>query len=211
VRPTTLLAGIGGIAFGVLTFLALIVAGPAGGSYTASDVASYVASGHRTAVFVALYLALVGVAGLILLLARLRETVVGGASGFSMTPGIVWGTGLAAAACFAIGWCVVLSVPVDYAYAGGHTFVITSPVAYTILETGVVIVYGGGGILLGLTLLALGIGSGRVFPVWMRWLTIIVGVLGLASLAFFPWFALLIWAVIAGIWLLMSEQTSQAV
>jgi hypothetical protein len=45
----------------------------------------------------------------------------------------------------------------------------------------------------------------------MRWLTIIVGVLGLASLAFFPWFALLIWAVVAGIWLLMSERTSQAV
>ena len=42
------IGGIGGIAFGVLTFAALVIASPPGGSYTESSVTDFVARGHRT-------------------------------------------------------------------------------------------------------------------------------------------------------------------
>ena len=39
-------------------------------------------------------------------------------------------------------------------------------------------------------------------PVWLRWATLLLGVIGLASPAFFPSLALLIWGVLSGVWLL---------
>ena len=41
-------------------------------------------------------------------------------------------------------------------------------------------------------------------PSWLRWFTIVAGVIGLFSLAFFPFFILVLWALVAGIWLLVS-------
>lgn len=82
-----LLGGIGGIAFGVLTVVALFVASPAGGSYAASDVQSFVASNHHAAVCVGLYLTTLGVLGLPFLLSRLREVI--DAAGTSES-GLLW-------------------------------------------------------------------------------------------------------------------------
>ena len=69
------LAGAGGVAFSVLLVLAVLISAPPGGTYKASDVTDYIAKGHRPAVFAALYLALLGVLGLVLFLARFRPIV----------------------------------------------------------------------------------------------------------------------------------------
>jgi hypothetical protein len=208
-KRTTILGGIGGVAFGVLTLVALFLASPIGGNYSASDAASYVAHGHRAVVFVSLYLVLVGLLGLICLLARLREAIdiTGGEHAAALN--IFWGTGLAAAACFAVGWSVILSVPMIYAYSVSG-FSIGPTEAYAITQAGGIVVYGAAGILLGFALIALGVGGRATLPAWMRWLTLAVGLLGLASPAFFPWFALPIWAIVAGLWLLASARAPAA-
>ena len=206
-KTTTLIGGIGGIVFGVLMFVGLLVAAPPGGSYKASDLTSYVASGHRGVVLVALYLVIVAILGLICLLARLREEVSVGADEQPVALSIFWGTGLAAAVAFVIGWAVSVSVPVAYLF-GGDGFSITPSETYAIVEAGDAILLGAGAILLGFALIALFISARTALPTWFGWVTLIAGILGLASPAFFPFFALLIWGLVAGIWLLATTRTT---
>lgn len=202
-RKGSTVAGIGGIAFGLLFFLAFLFAGPIGGTYKAADVADYLARGHRVAVIVSAYLMLLGLFGLICLLARLRDLSGAGIGGFA-SGRIFWGTGLAAASSFAVGWLVTISPPLARLY-GGKSLSIDPPLAYTIAETGGVILFGAGGVLLALALITFVLGSGAALPAWLRWFTLVVGVIGLASPAFFPFFLLLIWGLVTGIWLLTSD------
>ena len=202
----TVLAGVGGIAFSVLTVVAVTVANAPGGNYSASSVADYLARGHRVAVIVVTHLALLGVLGLICLLAQLREAI-------SVAPenrragSIVWGTGLAAAASFAIGWGVVGGQVIAH-LEGGSDIVIPPAVTYLISEVGVVFIFGSGAILLGFALIVLMLNSRTVFPTWLRWLTLVAGVCGIAGLAFFTFFILMIWGVVIGVWLLAAGRGS---
>ena len=93
-RSTRMMAGCGGVGFGVLFFAAMMVGNPPGGNYSASDIAGYVASGHRVAVFSSVYLAILAVVGLIALLAGLRSSwrpppppASSGAAGWPAPPG----------------------------------------------------------------------------------------------------------------------------
>jgi hypothetical protein len=203
-QPTTVLAGIGGIAFGVLMAVAAFLGSPLGGPYDASEAASFVGSGHRLAVFVSLYLAVIAVLGLICLLARLREAIGVAGDAQPTALGIFWGTALVATTALAAGWAVSFSVPIAYAVAGDG-FSIGPAEAYAIGQVGDALLFGAGGILLGIALITLFVSARRTFPAWLGWLTLIAGVLGLASPAFFPFFALLIWGLIVGIWLLVSR------
>src|SRR5947209_11005496 len=137
-RRTTLLGGAGGIAFSVLTFIALFLGSPVGGSYKASDATSYVASDHRAAVFISAYIVLVGVLGLICLLVRLREAIGGEQAAVSS---IFWGSGLLAAAAFAVGWLITFTPPMAYAYAGNGFCISPTPI-YAITQNGGILVYG---------------------------------------------------------------------
>jgi hypothetical protein len=205
-RRAAVLPGIGSIAFSVLTLVGFSVANPPGGSYSASDAADYVAKGHHAAVFVSAYLALLAVLGLICLLVYLRDTI-------RLVPdneraaSIFWGTGLAAAATFAVGWGVVLADSMAHAY-GGSGVLVASTVTYLISQVGVVIIFGPGAILLGVALIALMLGSRTTLPAWLRWLTLIAGVAGIASLAYFPFFIVEIWGIVLGVWLLVARPVS---
>jgi hypothetical protein len=53
-------------------------------------------------------------------------------------------------------------------------------------------------------LIALMIGSAQTLPPWLRWFTLIVGALALGSMAWLPFFPLLLWGLVIGIWLLSS-------
>lgn len=200
---TTLLGGLGGLAFGVLSIVALFLAKPVGGNYVASDTTKYVASGHRAAVFIAAYLMLVATFGLVCLLARLRQAIGGTADEQTVVSSVFWGSGLAAAAASAIGWCLNLAPPMTYAYAGDG-FALSPPQIYAITEIGSIVLLGVGGVLLGAALISLFFGEREALPAWFRWLTLIAGIIGLASFGFFPWFALPIWSIVAGFWLLAS-------
>ena len=68
-RSRSALAGVGSIAFSVLTIVGLALANPTGGTYKASDAEKYVTKGHHVAVFASVYVLLLAVLGLLLLLA----------------------------------------------------------------------------------------------------------------------------------------------
>jgi hypothetical protein len=185
--------GCGGVGFGVLFLAAMFVGNPPGGNYSASEVAGYVAHGHRMAVFASVYLAIAGAVCLISLLVGLRERLADSAGAR-----LFWGCGLAGAAALATGFCITATNPLSLTLGGGKA--LDPKVMYAFSQTGMVVMFGAGAILLGAALVALALDASAALPTWLRWTTGIAGVLGLASPAFFPFFALLLWALVTGIW-----------
>jgi len=58
---------------------------------------------------------------------------------------------------------------------------------------------------------SLAFGSGAVWRKWAGWLSVLVGVLALASVAFFPQFLFLLWILVVSVWLfLRPDSTSRA-
>jgi hypothetical protein len=102
-RSRSALAGVGSIAFSVLTIVGLALANPPGGTYKASDAAKYVAKGHHVAVFASVYVLLLAVLGLLLLLAYLRDLLSAAPDGERVAR-IFWAMGIGAATSFAVGW-----------------------------------------------------------------------------------------------------------
>jgi hypothetical protein len=197
------IAGIGALAFSVLTIIALFLANPPGGSYSAHDAAKYVAKGHHTAVFVSAYLATLAVVGLIVLLAYLRDVTLAGREG-DLTGRIFWGTGLAAATCIAAGWGLVFGDSIAHAF-GGKGVVIAPTITYLVAELGSSMVWGPGSILLGIALIMVMLGSRGTLPTWLRWATLVAGLGGVASVAFFPSALVILWGIVFGVWLLVSR------
>ena len=203
-KRARVLAGIGGVAFSVLTIVALAVANPPGGNYKASEAVKYLAKGHRPAVFISMWLFLLAVLGLLVLLAHLRDLISGGPDG-ARTARIFWATGAASATCFAVGWAVVLGDAMAHAI-GGRGVVVPPTVTYLAAELGDAVVFGPAAILLGFALITLMLGSRMTIPAWLRWATLVAGLGGVASLAFFPSVLLIAWGILMGTWLLVTSR-----
>lgn len=206
-RRAAVLAGVGGVAFAVSTFIALDVANAPGGTYSASDSVHFLAKGHRVAILVSVYLALLGVLGLICLLAYLRDEVAGAPESHGVAR-IFWAAGVAAAAAFAVGFLIEVTAALARLY-GGHHLVVAPNVTYVLSETGAVVFLGAGGILMGIALIALMLGSRATLPAWLRWLTLVAGLAGVASMAFYPFFIVWIWGIVIGVWLLAGGHRSR--
>ena len=204
-KQGSILAGAGAIAFGVGTVVGTFGGSP-GGSYDDSTVAEYVKIGHFPTVVVTGYVALFGVLGLICLLAYLRATI--SVDPHNLAASIFWGIGLAAAASMAVSWGLVTGVALAAA-EGGSAATVAHPVTYVLSDTSLNVLFGSGGIMLGFALIALVLGSGATFPRWLRWFTLVAGVLALGAPFFFPAFAIPIWGIVIGIWLVATGRGSQ--
>jgi hypothetical protein len=158
-------------------------------------------------VFIAILFGLLSVLGLLLLLAGLRERIAGGDS---LTASVFWSASLLSLTGFAIGWVTVTTVPVSKAFGGSTIVVIDPKVAYTITEIGWQIMFAVGGTFLGVALIASAVRSTQAIPAWVRWFTLIVGVIGLASLAWIPFFALGVWAIVVSLWLIASARSDSS-
>jgi len=196
-RIGVLVSGVGGIAFGSLTVVDLFVSNPPGGTYNASNVAAFVAPSHRPAIVVVLFLGVLAVFGLISLLAHLRGAIEKG-GGDERMPQIFWGTGVAAAAAIAVGH-VFNEGP---AMVAGNVS-LAAPVIYLAVDLGAAVLLLGG-VLLALALIVLALSTPSPLASWLRWLTLALGVIGLASLIFIPFFALLLWGIVTGAWVLAN-------
>jgi hypothetical protein len=186
-----------------------VSANPPGGSYRASDVATYLAEGHRITVLVAMHLGLLGVVGLICLLAHLRAMLDDGRLD-RRAASVFWGTGLAAAASFAVGWGVVGGQALAH-LEGGSGVVIAPAVTHVIGQLGVTFIFGSGSIMLGFALIVLMLNSRAIFPTWLRWLTLFAGLCGVAGLAFFTFFVLLICLIVISTWVLATNRSTSHV
>jgi hypothetical protein len=192
------IAGIGGILFTVLLAAGVIAANSPGGEYKESDVVDFVAKGHRSVVLISLFLMAAAGIALLVVMAYLCETSFGkGRSGR-----IAWGTSLFAAGSFLTGWAILITPSMSIALGGGPG--IDPTVSYTIMQAGWAVFLVVSGMMLGISLLTLAI-AGHVAPTWMRAFTGIVGLLALFSVAFFPFWAVLLWGLVIGIWLLVSS------
>ena len=200
-RSRSALAGIGSIAFSVLTIVGLALANPPGGTYKASDAVKYVAKGHHVAVFASVYVLLLAVLGLLLLLAYLRDLLSAAPDGERMAR-IFWAMGIGAATSFAVGWAIVLGNAIAHAF-GGSGVVVDPAVTYLATELGFSVVFGPAAILLGFALIAFVVGVRTLVPTWLRWSTLVAGLAGVVSLAFFPAALVLLWGIVMGIWLLV--------
>lgn len=204
-KAQALLAGAGALAFGVITWVAFIVANPPGGNYSASDAADYIAKGHRPAVFISLYLTLIAAVGLLLALARLRDAIEAGAR-----RSFFWGLSIAAVAAWMTGYALVATPSVALAFSGGHLKSLDPTVVYTVSEGGWALMYGAGGLMLGVALVTFAVRPVAVAS-WVRWTTLVGGIASLLAIAWFPMFLVYLWAIVIGIWLLVSTRQPEAV
>jgi hypothetical protein len=203
-RSRSALAGVGSIAFSVLTIVGLALANPPGGTYKASDAVKYVAKGHHVAVFASVYVLLLAVLGLLLLLAYLRDLLSAAPDGERVAR-IFWAMGIGAATSFAVGWAIVLGNAIAHAF-GGSGVVVDPAVTYLASELGFSVVFGPAAILLGFALITFMIGGRALVPAWLRWSTLVAGLAGIVSLAFFPAVLVLLWGIVMGIWLLVPSR-----
>ena len=98
---------------------------------------------------------------------------------------------------------MVSAQPLAHAEAGVDLGVAPT-LTYMISEATSAIIFGPAPMLVGLALIVLTVGSGKVLPPWLRWLTLVAGVAALTSLAFFTFFLFLVWSIVIGVWLLIS-------
>jgi hypothetical protein len=203
-RPVV--AGIGALAFSILTIVGLLISNPPGGSYSAHDATKFVSHGHHAAVFVSTYLVMLAIVGLLCLLAYIRDVTLAALEGELVTR-IFWGTGLAAAACIAAGWGITFGNAIAHAF-GGKGVVIAPAVTYLVSEIGAALIWGPGSFLLGIALIVLMVASRGAWPAWLRWATLIAGLGGVASVAFFPSALVILWGIVIGIWLLAARPTA---
>ena len=208
IRSRSALAGVGSIAFSVLTIVGLALANPPGGTYKASDAEKYVTKGHHVAVFASVYVLLLAVLGLLLLLAYLRDLLSASPDGERMAR-IFWAMGIGAATSFAVGWAIVLGNAIAHAF-GGSGVVVDPTVTYLASELGFSVVFGPAAILLGFALIAFVVGARTLVPTWLRWSTLVAGLAGVVSLAFFPAALVLLWGIVIGIWLLVPGRATAA-
>lgn len=198
------LAGVGAIAFGVLTVVGTFGGSP-GGSYDQSTAVEYLKGSHFPIVVVTGYLAILGVVGLICLLAYLRE-VISVEPDRTRAASIFWGIGLASAASFAVSWGLVTGIALSAA-EGGSGASVPPAVTYVLADTSLNVLFGSGGILLGFAMIALFVSTPGRLPTWLRWLTLVAGILALGAPFFFPAFAIPLWGIVIGVWLLASRST----
>jgi hypothetical protein len=150
------------------------------------------------------YLAVLGVVGLICLLAYLRGAIAA-EPGRRMAADIFWGVGLASAASFAVGWGLVTGIAVAAA-EGGSGASVPHPVTYVLSDTFINVLFGSGAILLGFALIALMIASRGSFPTWLRWVSLVAGVLALTAPFYFAAPAVPLWAIVTGVWLIVARR-----
>jgi len=193
------LAGIGGIAFTVLTIVAVVIEHSPGGNYKASDVEKFLKHGHRPVVFVATYMAYLGVVGLVFLLTRLRDSITDPTRSTAF-----WTLSVAGIGAWVAGWAVGAAVPVAMGI-GGNSVVVAPTVTYVLFAAGY-FTLAGGAILIGLALLILVL-SRPAFPGWVRWATLVGAAGAIAAPAFFPFGLFFIWAIVIGVWLLAGDRS----
>lgn len=213
-RRARRLAGIGGIAFAVSLVVAFTVFGPNGGGYSPEAVADFVGRSSTT-ILVSIYLFAISIIGLIVLMAYLSDSFFGTGRRGRVT----WATSLLAAASFLTGWGLYLA-PSNSVISGGPA---SDPgISYTFMNAGLVVLFGVGGLLLGIALVALAVG-GQAAPPWVRVLSGLAGLAALFTWAFLvvfkwspnqwlpgPFYLVVLWGIVMGIWLLVSSPSVEA-
>ncbi len=188
-------AGLGLLAYGVLTPVAFMTIGAPGGAYEEHAVATYLASSHWALAFGLAYLGAFAGLGLLVFGTRMGELV--GAAG-----PVVRGLGVAGAAAGVIGWFLVGGISVAFA-EGSRPVVANVPhsVVYLVSEISNLVAVCASAFFLGATALVLAGALRETLPRWLRILTYVAGPCGLFAPVFFPLFLFWLWTIAFAVWL----------
>jgi hypothetical protein len=141
---------------------------------------------------------------------RLHRDRLGATPPQTLTSDIFWGAGLASAAAFGVGWGLVSGIALAAA-EGGPGAKVPPQQTYVLSDTTLNVLFGSGGGFLGFALIALMLGSGGILPNWLRWVTLAGGVLAITAPFFFTAPAIPVWAIVVGVWLLVSGRSARRV
>jgi len=112
----------------------------------------------------------------------------------------------ASSADFGLGGLLVAFLGLALAGAGHEAAhaIATKAEGRRVGRAGIGIMFVSGGVMLGVSFLTLAIG-GHAAPRWVRAFSGIVGLLAFFSMAYFPFFGVILWGLVIGIWLLVSS------
>ena len=195
--------------FAVALVVGFTFFGPRGGSYAASSMSNFIGQ-SSSSVVISIYLLGASIIGLLLLMAYLTETFMSGGSHVRLT----WGASTLAAGSFLGGWSLYFA-PFTSVISGGPA--IDPAIAYAFVNAGFVVLFGAGGMLLGIALLTLAV-WGRAASTWVRALNALGGLSAFLSWGFLlaskwsasqwlpiPFYVVLLWGLVIGVWLLVSS------
>jgi hypothetical protein len=202
-------ASLGGIVYVVLFIVGSIVAldGPTSDEPPAKFISYYGDSGHRDRISVGWVLAMLGVLCFLWFLARLRESVVTFGNSFLSTLVLIGGVfyALTTAVGFSI-WMAISTMSDDtYLHA------VFPPLIHAASDAGYII-HSAGGVGAATMIVAASLAALRAGRVagWVGWTGIVLGVIGLFSILFFPQLAIAIWLVAASVFLLRERPVQGA-
>jgi hypothetical protein len=205
-------AALGGVAYVVLFVVGSFVTLhklPGADASPAEMMSYYADSGHRNHIFTGWILIALGVFFFLWFLAALRMAVSrldghGFLTGLTVIGGAVYAT-LALA-----GFSVIMAVSTMSDDTYYHT--VYPGVIHAAGDTGYVL-HAAGGIGAGAMIIAASLAAlhARVVRAWAGWLGVVLGILGLASIAFLPQLAIAIWIFAASAWLFWRSPASRPV
>lgn len=203
------LAGVGGMVFAVALVAGFTLYGPKGGQYSAAEVAAFVAQ-NSSGLAVSVVLFGVSMVGLFLFLAYLSGTYVDEGP----YRRLAWGMSMAGGSSILIGWGLYLASPIA-AHSGGRA--IDPGISYVVIGAGFTVLFGVGGMLLGIALVSIAIGA-RAAPTWVRGFSGLAGLSSLLSWPFLlasnwspnqwlpvPFYLVVLWGIVIGVWLFIPR------
>lgn len=200
VNTTRRAAGLGLLAYGLGTPVAFMASGSPGGDYDAHTITSYISSGHWPTAIAFAYLGAFSALGLLLFGSRMRRELDSGGD-------LLWGLSVAGAGAAVVGWFLVGGVAVAFAEGGSPLGTVPHPAVYMVTEMSNLVAVCSSAFLVGAGALVLA--AKAALPAWLRVLTSVAGVCGLAAAFFFPVFLFWLWAVLLGGWTALSSTRSR--
>jgi hypothetical protein len=194
-------AGLGLIAYGIGTAAAFMTIGSPGGEYSDTGVAAYLAPGHSWTAFGLAYLGAFAAVAFLVAAHSLRSEL--GPAG-----GPFWALSVGGTVAGVIGWFLVGGVAVAAAEGGAAVTSVPHPVVYTLTEIGNLVAVCASAFLIGLAALVLALRSR--LPRALRAFSGVAGVCGLLAAFFFPIFLFWVWAVVLGVWGVLTRDRATA-
>jgi hypothetical protein len=205
-------AGLGGVAYVVLFVIGTIMlfnGSPSGDSAPAKVIAWYSDSGHRHRISIGWILLGLSILFLLWFIGALRRAV-SIVDGEGILTGVVGlGGGIYAALALA---SVALSDGIRTMSDDTYQHRVFPELIHA-ADDATWVMHATGAAALGVMIIAASLAFmwGAVWPKWAGWLGIVVGILALASVAFFPQFLFLLWILVVSIWMFRRPQAPSVI
>ena len=202
-------AALGGVLYVVLFVIGTILlfsGAPSGDSAPAKVIKWYSDSGHRDRINVAWILLGLSILFLLLFIGALRRAV-SDVDGEGILTGVVsLGGGVYAALTLA---SVALSDGIRTMSDDTYQHRVFPELIHAADDV-TWVMHASGAAALGVMIIAASLAFmwGAVWPKWAGWLGVVVGILALASIAFFPQFLFLLWILVVSVWMFRRRDTS---